>query len=252
MGPIDAVAQVISSPGEKVMMGANPSPVTFAGDTSEVTLDEIDPQNPQGRQGGLIRIYVGNATQTRINPGGTDAYYANGMNYRNICWALFMDFKLGRIPQPRTYQFIIRRLPKCLRDDGTTVSGILTRGSNSTVHPNYIQANPAAMLYEGLTNKLWGRGRASAIFNEQSFIDCSIYFAAKNIGIGWTLGRAGETLRIRGDDQATHPLTFGLGCGPNKNDLPDGSGTGPESYPNPDRGRSRQSRSAPTLLAKHL
>jgi hypothetical protein len=191
MGQVDQIAQVWSTPGEKPMMGVSPTAVSFGGsDYAEALLDEVDPQNPQGRQGGLIRIWRGSQTQTRVNPGGTDPYFANGMNYRGICWALFIDFKLGRIPQPRTYQFIVRRLPVVKRDDGSTIAGFQVRGSGNTTHPNYIQGNPAAILYEVATNKEWGRGLSSDIINEASFIAASQYFYDRNIGLGVTLDRA--------------------------------------------------------------
>jgi hypothetical protein len=191
MGQVDQIAQVWSAPGEKPMMGVDPTAATFGGsDYAEALLDEVDPQNPQGRQGGLIRIYKGSQTQTRVNPGATDPYIANGMNYRGLCWALFMDFKLGRIPQPRTYQFIVRRLPVVKRDDGSTIAGFQVRGSGNTTHPNYIQANPAAILYEVATNKEWGRGLSSDLIDEASFIAASQYFYDKNIGLGITLDRA--------------------------------------------------------------
>jgi hypothetical protein len=191
MGPVDSISQVWATPGEKPMMGADASAVSFgASDYTEILLDEIDPQNQQGRQGGLIRVYKGSATQTRVNPSNTDPYAVSELNYRNICWALFINFKLGRVPQPRTYQFIVDRLPVVKRDDETTITGFQVRGSSNTTHPNYIQANPAAIIYEVLTNKLWGRGLSSDIIDEESFIDASQYFYDRNIGMGFTMATA--------------------------------------------------------------
>lgn len=138
--------------------------------------------------GGLVRVYRGSATQTRIV--NSDPYFLNytngqvGMNYRNICWALFLDFQIGvNSPVPKTYQFVIRRFPKCVRDNGTTVATLETRGSSDTSNPNHNQANPAAMIYEMLTNKLWGRGISSDVIDEDSFIYASQYYQSKNLGM---------------------------------------------------------------------
>jgi hypothetical protein len=108
--------------------------------------------------------------------------YSDGPPYRHVAWAGIRGW-FGKSPQLRTYQFMVRRLPRCLRDDGSVVSGIKVRGSNDASHPNYWQANPAAVVWEVLTNKLWGRGLSSDMLDEASFIAASQYYAAKNIGV---------------------------------------------------------------------
>lgn len=149
---------------------------------AEMTLSGIN-------EGGLIRVYKGSETQTRIN--ANDPYYDTGMNYRGMAWALFMDFWIARgSPTPKTYQFIVTRLPKCIRDNATTVTAIVTRGSINPLDPSYNEANPAAAIYEILTNKLWGRGLSSDLIDEDSFATCSEFFRDKNIGISLTLDTA--------------------------------------------------------------
>lgn len=148
-------------------------------DYEELTLSGVN-------EGGLVRVYRGTEDQERIS--ATDPYYDTGMNYRNVCWALHYDFWINRgTPTPKTYQYIIRRLPRCERDNLTTVEEIETRGSIDPTHPSYYQANPAAVVYEIITNKLWGRKESSDLIDEASFIATSQYFKAKNIGISFTL-----------------------------------------------------------------
>lgn len=151
----------------------------LAEDYADLTLSGVN-------EGGLIRIYKGAHDQNRIE--ALDPYYSSGMNYRNLAYAVFLDFWIARgSPTPKTYQFIVRRLPKCIRDNGTIVTDIQTRGSIDPTHPAYYQANPAAIIYELFTNKLWALGKSSDEFDEDSFAECSRYFAAKNIGISMTL-----------------------------------------------------------------
>lgn len=142
-------------------------------------------------------VFVATATGSAgILDGGDKVIEYTGLNYRNVCWALFMDFKLGRSPAPRTYQFILRRFPAhdgsfhMKRPDGTTITNFKVRGSNTVGHPCYRQANPAAIIYECLTNTLWGRALPATMFHEASWITASEYFAARNIGMSLVLNQA--------------------------------------------------------------
>lgn len=183
MGPVDAIGQVIAMPGE-VQMNADTWTV-FSSDSMDVTLDADN-------QGGTVRIYRGASDQTRSSSG--DVYQQEtGMNYRNVCFALMgvgnvgtNGFKMGTMAQPNTYQFMVRRLPKCLRDNGSTVA-IAARGSLDSGFYSYHEANPAAVIYELLTNKVWGRGLSSDIIDEDSFILAGEYFATQAIGMSFEL-----------------------------------------------------------------
>lgn len=182
-GLIDSARVRVAASGTKTAQRFSiykpPEQIVFDDDYSEIVLSGIN-------EGGLVRVYRGSQTQTRIS--ANDPYEVNGMNYRGLCWALFIDFWIGRgSPTPKTYQFIVRRFPKCIRDNDTTVTGILTRGSINPADLAYNQANPAAVIYEILTNKFWGRGISSDLLDEASFIRCSQFFRTKNIGISLTL-----------------------------------------------------------------
>lgn len=187
MGPIDAVQMVWESPGDKKVMvdpddGEDLPPLTFSGtDYAEVELYEEN-------SGGTLRVYKGSSNQSRISSG--DPYAYTGMNYRNVCWALFgvtTGFKMGFQPQPRTYSFVIDRLPKVVRDNGVTIPGFQTRGSADTEHPCYYDANPAAVIYECYTNKLWGRRMSSEDIDEASFIAAAQWLYDRNIGMSFAI-----------------------------------------------------------------
>lgn len=160
------------------------------------TAEDFREVNVSGiNEGGLIRIYRGNRYQVRAT--ASDPYSDTGMNYRNICWALFMDFWINRNQAvPKTYQFIIRRFPKCIRDDGSTASGIETRASYNSFHAAYNMANPAAAIYELMTNRLWGRGISSDEIDEPSFEVASLYFRQKNLGCSFVLDSPDKLVTI--------------------------------------------------------
>lgn len=272
MGPVDSCMQVWSSPGEIAMRPTSPlveAPFAPGQEYIELTLKAK-------QEGGLIRLWRGSATQTRVNPNGSDKYvqdylesvsvltggaaygpntkatvtgdgtgaevkvirdsgaivavkilkrgynYTNAaivlsttgggagatfkvnigggtMNYRNICYVLFgpgNGFKIGRFPQPKSYAFVIRRLPVVKRDNGTAIAGFQVRGSLDATKPGYYQANPAAMVYEIMTNKLWGRGLSSDLINETSFVEASEYFKSRHIGISYTLDGANKITEL--------------------------------------------------------
>ena len=150
-------------------------------DTMELTL-------AGDNEGGTVRLYCGSYWQNRLTSG--DPYAGHGMNYRNLCWGMYLDYKMGNHPQSKSHHYILRRLPKCYRDDGSIFTALKARGSDDTSNLNYVQANPAAIIYEILTNKTWGRGLSSDLFDEASWESVSEFFAAQNIGLGITLDRA--------------------------------------------------------------
>lgn len=251
MGSIDEVVQVYATPGERVMMGNDPTPVVYsASDTyKEISLDSVDTVSGSGAEGGMCRLYRGSKTQLRIvandpyhygvilvtgqlkagyqyriethstvnftsygaasndvgttftcnNTSGSILSSGNsvteyqGLNYRNICWSLMIDFKIGRFPQPKTYSYLLRRFPEhdlsfeMVRPDGTSITGFKVRGSTNSAKVAYNEANPAACLYECMTNKIWGRGLSQELFHEASWISVSQYFASRHIGMSFTL-----------------------------------------------------------------
>lgn len=251
MGPIDEIVQVYGAPGEKVMLGDDPTPVVYSAsdEYKELVLDSVDPIAANGSEGGICRLYRGSIDQSRLVTGDpynfettlatgrikrgytykivirtsvdfTDFGAASndvgetfvadntsgdvltvndsvieysGLNYHNVCWALMMDFKIGRLPQPKSYHFILRRYPvhntsfEMLRPDGTAITGFRVRGSTDTGKPAYTQANPAAILYECLTNRIWGRALDQEMFDEASWVSVSQFFASRHIGMSFSI-----------------------------------------------------------------
>lgn len=64
---------------------------------------------------------------------------------------------------------------------------IPTLGTIRTAHPCYFSANPAAILWEIFTNKLWGRGLNPADLDLPSFRQAAQYFEENNIGMDFHL-----------------------------------------------------------------
>lgn len=173
MGPVDYIHKVISNPGEKVCFDN-------AQGLDEPS-NELNLKTGNGEEKGGIILYRGDEDQER-NGGDADPYDSDGMRYRHVCWVLFKKkFEIGRNPTPKTYVFEITRWPDM---EGL---GIKRRGSDDPDHDAYFDANPAAILYEIFTNKVWGRGIDPDLLDIQSFRDCADYFNANKIGMSFTL-----------------------------------------------------------------
>lgn len=77
---------------------------------------------------------------------------------------------------------------------GTTVSfamtnpgPVTTNGTIRATHPCYYSANPAAILWEIFTNKLWGRGMSPDDLDVDSFRTAAQFFEANQIGMDFHL-----------------------------------------------------------------
>lgn len=69
----------------------------------------------------------------------------------------------------------------------TNPGPVTTQGSIRATHPCYNSANPAAILWEIFTNKLWGRGMSPDSLDVASFRAAAQYFEANNIGMDFYL-----------------------------------------------------------------
>lgn len=195
MGSLESVGQVYGMPGEVPMIDAVDPWVNFdPDDYVELTLqvaDQSEDEQNDSPEGGVVRLYRGTQDQTRETTG--DVYAATGLNYRGTAFAVFgissggQRYSLGMTNFVKTYQFMVRRPCECVYDDGSPVVGMKLRGSDDTGNPAYHLANPAAIYWEVLTNKDWGRGLSSDIVNAASFISVSEYYATNNIGLGLIL-----------------------------------------------------------------
>lgn len=181
MGPVDGFWQILSDPGQKKLLDNDGDMYAFGGANDiEVDADQLGED-----EGGMIKIYKGSENQNR--EADEFDYHDDGMNYRHVCWAMFDDYHMGPNPAPNSYLFEITRWPVCRDENFDVISGLKTQGSNDTGRLEYYDANPAAILYEVLTNKVWGRGMDPSMIDIQSFKDASDFFADNNLGMSLTI-----------------------------------------------------------------
>lgn len=155
------------------------------GDYWDVNVTSPDMFGGDEREGGvqgLIRIYKGTTTQN------ADPYLVGLLGslpgYRSLAYAVmggasfnqgFFDivpsgFYIGTTPYLKNVSFVVRRLPNSLGlpNGQENISG---------------DANPAAMLYDLMTNDHWGLGIAPALIAIDSFLDAGETLATEGFGM---------------------------------------------------------------------
>jgi hypothetical protein len=175
MGPLHSLRRIYDGSTQKKMS----EPETAFGSSNSIVRNISG-----GGTGGRIRVYKGSDDQPRVSG---EPYFNEFSRYRHVAYVSFQNFHLGQQAAPKTYLFEVLRFPICLDANGDVITELANRGSANTSHPCYRDANPAAILYEVLTNGVWGRGLSPDLLDIQSFVDASIYFRDRNLGLSLSI-----------------------------------------------------------------
>lgn len=190
VGPVDRVTGLFIQPTEKNLLSSNPdsdgaatvTPVVFNDATTRVQRDITDGENVEGN----ARFYSGAFNQSRY---ANDHYNEDHENHRNVCFIHHRNTKMGRSPSPPSMMIEVQRLPRALDANGDTIAGFPVRGSNDSGDNAWDHANPAAAMWEILTNKLWGAGVPHDQLDLESFKAAAVFFAEKKIGLSFVLSQ---------------------------------------------------------------
>lgn len=186
MGPVDALIRILGNPGFDVMadFDAGELPLGTLPETFDVRFTK-----KQGDQefveGGTATFHAGTDTQ------GTAT--TEDKNHRGVCWIDFERYRVDQNPSPRTLLYEVRRIPKVLDGDGNPVANFQTRGATSDEHPEWNDANPAAVAWEVLQNPVWGKGMSPDKLDAESFRITSQYYATHRIGLSTIMGNQSLT-----------------------------------------------------------
>lgn len=100
-------------------------------------------------------------------------------NYKGICHFVMYDATYGTSPFLQALYFIVRRNPQFVSPDAATAN---INGS----------ANPADVIYEMMTNTLWGLGLSPAVFDVASFQATAVALKAEGMGVDFTFNTSDE------------------------------------------------------------
>ena len=98
--------------------------------------------------------------------------------YRGVCHAVSRHMYVGTSPYLKPVAFVVRRLPNQL-------------GLTGGAHDIAGDANPAAMIFEILTDPLWGLGLSSALIDVASFQAAGQTLATEGLGLSMVFDSAG-------------------------------------------------------------
>ncbi len=223
MGPIDALVKIQGSPGmDEIEYHQIDEDNDEKADILNAELDrdkflkwlekfytnqEAAPEGPIDMTAGLgIKISMkgtkDDSGHVWLDPGsrtqvGHVPLNGETMNFRDIVIASFDKFTMGTSPAPRTYLFTLMRLPKVVDDDGVPIEGFPVNAATDPEMPEYGDANPAAILWELMQNKVWGKGVSASKMNVEDFKKAANYYRNNRLGISTSLG----------DDQSNVELT---------------------------------------------
>lgn len=128
-----------------------------------------------GGVGGQIDLYYGLAAQTRNDYLAAKTAYANISGYPYVCHAVFRGTYLGTSPYIKNPSFELGRFPNTL---GLTGGQHIIGG---------LDCNPAAALYEILTDPVWGLGRPTGEIDIASFQAAGATLATEGFGLSFQI-----------------------------------------------------------------
>lgn len=131
---------------------------------------------PDANSGGVsanVTFYNGTADQaadpTLIKNLGSNKVPA----YQNLCHAVFSGFYVGNSTSVQPVHFVAKRLPNATSTataDYTDING---------------DANPAYLIFEILTNKVWGRGLPESFVDVASIENAAYTLFTENVGVSY-------------------------------------------------------------------
>jgi len=111
-------------------------------------------------------------------------------NYREICYVVLRRMNLGKSPSVQPWRFAIKRIPDVLgQPDYATITD---DDSNET-------ANAAEVLYEILTDDVWGLGKPPGTINKAAFVEVGQTLYDEGLGFNGTMMAKGEAWQTISD-----------------------------------------------------
>lgn len=144
-----------------------------AGGATTFTIDAMGLLGGEDQNGGVkgtMSFYYGTDTQTKNSYLNAKVPFAGTLlsDYRGFCYAVWHQTLIGYSPSLPNIEFVVRRCPSNLAQPGTAnIDG---------------DANPAEVIYECLTNSVWGVGMPTTFIDANSFR--AVATALYNEGMG--------------------------------------------------------------------
>lgn len=170
-------------------------PEILTSTTVEIDAPDLFGGEEQGGEGGMIgtlQVMMGEPTQA-VNPDLVELFQDELIGaFRGIVTLLYDGVISAYTPFPKPWRYRLRRV--YMGWDGPvfypgTAAIPMHSGVGVTLGPDGnpqwdIQAmNPAHVIYECMTNRLWGRGLPRELIDENSFVDSANTLFTENFGV---------------------------------------------------------------------
>lgn len=179
-GPVDRVTRV--EVGDKVASPGVIGPFTDAGINWVINKPKhFGGKNEGGGFIGTFKVYGGTANQDTSTyliaktPAAGDATLHP--SYVDICHAVWQRGEIGERPNMEDWVFRVTRFPVGLVPFGANVADTIIRGDVENG-----DANPVEVLYEIMTNDVWGLDLDPSVINAPSFVAAHATLAAEGNG----------------------------------------------------------------------
>lgn len=176
-GVVDSLVQIIAGEDKNVPFTSTVVTGPEGEDFIKITVDQPKLFGGDDKEGGLkgtIFFYRGQSSQR----GNTYLSSKLGLSpmpaYRGLCHAVAEQFYVGTSQYMKNLAFVLRRLPNNL--------GL--SGSNWNIGGD---ANPAEIIFELMTNQIWGLGIPSTRFDLASFRAAGNTLATEGMGMSLQL-----------------------------------------------------------------
>jgi hypothetical protein len=133
---------------------------------------------------GQLDFYRG--TQTQTSNDYLESLLGDLPGYRGICYAVARQMYLGTSPYLKPMAFVVRRCP----------NGIGLTDAQANINGD---ANPAAMLYDILTNDRWGLAIPAASIDVPSFFAAGQVLASEEFGLSMNFDSSGSGRDLMGE-----------------------------------------------------
>lgn len=104
-------------------------------------------------------------------------------HYRNLAYVVLRRMNMGKSPSPQVWKCIVKRIPNVLEQEEHSEIGDGT-------------ANVAEIIYELLTNEIWGLGKPASDIDMESFRECGETLSTEGLGYSGVLTDKSEAWEI--------------------------------------------------------
>lgn len=185
----------VATHAEPTYLPAVEQPFIMESTTIDIEAPDLFGGEEQGGEGGMIgtlQVMMGESTQA-VNPTLVSLFADELIGaFRGILTMVYDGVITAYNPYPKPWRYRVRRIFKGW--DGAVFNPAtalidMDAGDGIMLHPNghpswEIQAmNPAHIIYECMTNRLWGRGLPREVINEDSFAQAANTLVEENFGL---------------------------------------------------------------------